>query len=131
MFVPLELGVGQCQLVELFGEGRQSVVVAQDVVEVAVGVDRQEPSEPMDALFDGFLVGVQAAPAEVEDIATENKGLGLGDGRFDVRLHLGPRATSGEQMKVGDKMGFGQLHGLTLSVTNERIKPNILECIGL
>jgi hypothetical protein len=44
---------------------------------------------------------------------------------------LGPRATSGEQMKVGDKMGFGQLHGLTLSVTNERIKPNILECIGL
>ncbi|MEI6527828.1 MAG: hypothetical protein WCP62_17505, partial [Planctomycetota bacterium] len=31
---------------------------------------------------------------------------------------LGPRATAGEQMKVGDKMGFGQLHGLTLSVTN-------------
>ena len=49
--MPLELGVGQCQLVELFGEGRQSVVVAQDVVEVAfasVGLDwrqhvRQDP----------------------------------------------------------------------------------------
>lgn len=42
MFMPLELWVGQSQLLELFGEGRQCVVVSEDVVEVAIGVDRDE-----------------------------------------------------------------------------------------
>ena len=42
MFMPLELWVGQSQLHELFGEGRQCVGVSEDVVEVAIGVDRDE-----------------------------------------------------------------------------------------
>ena len=119
VFMPLELWVGQRQLFELLGEGRQCVVVPEDVVELAIGIDRDEALEPADTFLDGFFVGVQGAPTEVEDVSAEDEGTGLCDGGFDGALDFGPGASAGEQVQVGNEMGFGQLHGIAVTGTKQ------------
>ena len=119
VFMPLELWVGQRQLFELLGEGRQCVVVPQDVVELAIGVHRDEALEPADTFLDGSFVGVQGAPTEVEDVSAEDEGTGLCDGRFDGALDFGPGTSAGEQVQVGNEMGFGQLHGIAVTGTKQ------------
>lgn len=71
-------------------------------------------------MFDGLFVGVQGAPTEVEDVSAEDEGTGLCDGRFDGALDFWPGASAGEQVQVGNEMGFGQLHGIAVTGTRQR-----------
>ena len=120
VFMPLELWVGQRQLFELLREGRQCVMVPEDVVELAIGIDRDEALEPADTFLDGFFVGVQGAPTEVEDITAEDERIGLSDSRFNCTLDFGAGTTAGEQVQVGNEMGFRQLHRIAVSGTKQQ-----------
>jgi hypothetical protein len=71
-------------------------------------------------LFDGFFVGVQGAPTEVEDITAEDERIGLSDSRFDGALDFGAGASAGEQVQVGNEMGFRQLHRIAVSGTKQQ-----------
>ena len=90
-------------------------MVAQDVVDLAIGIHREQPPQPSDALFDGLFVRFQGAPSEVEDIASKDERVGLSDGRLESSLDLRSRAASGEQVKIGNEMGSRKLHRFILT----------------
>lgn len=111
---------------------RVGIMVPKDVMKVAMGIERYEVLKPSQALFGGFLVAGVLAPTKVEDIPTENEGIGVNNGRLDGLLHQRCRTSSREHMQIGDKVGSFSSHGLVrpLSDDGSSVASSLPTCVG-
>ena len=89
--------------------GRHVVVIAEDVVNAAMGRGFEQSFEPLDARVDSSLEVRQTGPAEVDDVTVEHEELTLGRGRMHRFRVMGAAGAVAEEMQVGEGMAFNHL----------------------
>lgn len=93
--VPIHIGGFADKHFERFDEMMMAVVVAENEMEMAIGVRAGEVLEPADGFPDGGVGGFEGGPPEVESVAVQDEVVGLFGGLVDGRhvvVGLGPFA---------------------------------------
>jgi hypothetical protein len=73
--VPGELRHALTKPIQRFDKLWVAVVIAQQVVELAVGIHLDQTLQPSDAIFNGMTDGQLGAPSKVKNVSAQHKSL--------------------------------------------------------